>query len=221
MSLETTDDDNADDSNDHNDDCNDGDQLPAAPNGTYSESLTRLQNGYLHAISTLEYRNNALQYELNDLRSRHDQVNIPLTRRLAYEEQRNVKLEAELRAARLWPPTHKKTLRDLELTLAKKNATIKEKNSKINEVEAKNSRLVQELRSEKKKNKELGATIEMQNKAHVASRRSDGTVEGMMTLPIRQGTSTVKMEDTTNPAMKKRKFHECVSGGSDNPVVLD
>jgi chromosome segregation ATPase len=48
----------------------DGDQPPAAANGTYSESLTRLQTGYLMVISNLESRNKELQQEMENIVSR-------------------------------------------------------------------------------------------------------------------------------------------------------
>lgn len=224
MSFESTDDIKNDHSNDHNGEYDNGNQPWASTNGSYSESLTRLQNGFLHAISVLEDRNKALQNEVNDLRSRQDRINQPIARRLASVEQRNEKLEAELRAARMWPYTHKETLRNLELTLAKKNETIKEKNSKINDMEARNRGLEQELNSERKKNRKLGTTIEMQNRAHVASKRSNGTIGGTTTLAIRDRRDTVKAEDSTAyPATKKRKHEESTGtmGGSDNPFILD
>jgi hypothetical protein len=48
----------------------DGDQSPAAANGTYSESLTRLQTGYLMVISNLESCNKELQQEMENIVSR-------------------------------------------------------------------------------------------------------------------------------------------------------
>lgn len=222
LSFESTDDFKIDHSDDQNGDYNDGNQPQASTNGTYSESLTRLQTGFLHAISVLEERNKALQNEVNDLRSRQDKINQPMARRLASVEQRNDKLEAELRAARMWPYTHKETQRNLELTLAKKNETIKEKNSKINDMEARIRGLEQELISERKKNKRLSAPGGMQNKVHVPTKKSTGTSGGTMTLEIRDRRDSLKAEELTEyPAMKKRKHEESKSGGSENPVVLD
>jgi chromosome segregation ATPase len=48
----------------------DADQPPAAANGTYSESLTRLQRGYLMVISNLESCNKELQQEMENIVSR-------------------------------------------------------------------------------------------------------------------------------------------------------
>ncbi|OAK98403.1 hypothetical protein IQ06DRAFT_350097 [Phaeosphaeriaceae sp. SRC1lsM3a] len=195
MSLET------------NHDYNDGNQPAAGTNGTYSESLMRLQTGYLHAISVLEDRNK------QDRKLERQKNNLEL---------QNNRLEAELRAARLWPHTHKKTQRDLELSIAKKNETIKEKNSKINKIEARNYRLEEELRLERKKTKKLSTALGTQNEAIAERSMSTVTSGGTMILAIREKVSTTKLEhSTTYPATKKRKYDESVYGDSDNPVVLD
>lgn len=122
----------------------------------------------------------------------------------------------------MWPHTHKKTQRDLELSIAKKNETIKEKNSKINKIEARNYRLEEELRLERKKTKKLSTALGTQNEAIAERSMSTVTSGGTMILAIREKVSTTKLEhSTTYPATKKRKYDESVYGDSDNPVVLD
>jgi hypothetical protein len=119
-------------------------------NGTHSEALTRLQDGYLKVISALEDRNESLQQDVNI--AQRFAVNV--AQRAAYFEQQNGCLQLELGAARDKPDVHKAaSIVQLETTLAAKNTKLKEKNTQIIYLEHEIRELKKELKAEKMANR--------------------------------------------------------------------
>lgn len=94
-------------------------------NGTYSESLTRLQTGYLHAIGVLEERLKRQQQELDFAHAdlQHMDFLKHQNRQLTLDLNASRSLAQEMRSA------------PLEKKLAEKNATLKVKNKKIADLE--------------------------------------------------------------------------------------
>ncbi|KAF1916818.1 hypothetical protein BDU57DRAFT_245406 [Ampelomyces quisqualis] len=193
---------------DQNDDYHDGKQPPAVPNGTYSESLTRLQNGYRTAISALEAQIEALKQDLAAAHSHPIDANT--TQHLSDLESENDRLRLELHAARSKPAELKVHIVQLQASLAKKNTTIKEKNSRILHIEQANRRLEVELKAARKNTKdaEMVAAAAMGN-----TRASEmNRMEAYGGWP----------ERATNPVQKKRKRIDFAKEGhADNPWVLD
>jgi chromosome segregation ATPase len=120
-----------------------------ATNGTRSESLTRLQDGYLKVISALEDHNESLQQDVNIAQA----YAVNRAQRAAYFEQQNRYLQLELEAARANPDVSKSNLVQLETTLTAKNTRLKEKNTQIMHLEQANRDLKEELKAEKMKNR--------------------------------------------------------------------
>ncbi|KAH7075619.1 hypothetical protein BKA63DRAFT_511925 [Paraphoma chrysanthemicola] len=114
-------------------------------NGTYSESLTRLQTGYLHAISTLEERIADLQHDLANAHLHHENCNGRVSQdtaqRITYLDNENEYLRSELDAQKTQANAYRAELRGLKVTLETKNAVRKEQVSKILYLEQENRRL--------------------------------------------------------------------------------
>jgi chromosome segregation ATPase len=120
-----------------------------ATNGTRSEPLTRLQDGYLKAISALEDRNESLKQDVNVAQT----YAVNVAQRAAYFEQQNGYLQLKLESARDNPNTRTASFVQLETTLADKNRRLKEKNTQIMHLEQANRKLGEELKAEKIKNR--------------------------------------------------------------------
>jgi hypothetical protein len=104
-------------------------------NGTYSESLTRLQAGYLHAISVLDERLMRQQQEL-------DLAHADL-QHMDFLQHQNKQLTLDLNASRSVAQEMRSA--PLEKKLAEKNAILKDKNKKIFDLEQTIGRLQNEL----------------------------------------------------------------------------
>jgi chromosome segregation ATPase len=122
-------------------------------NGPLSESLTRLQNGYLHAISILDKRIDTLQQELVIARTKPVEGNAlataEATQRIAQHEAENKVLQLELEAARAQQNAWTAEIRGLKVTLETKTAVIKDNTSRILHLEQANRRLEEELTAKK------------------------------------------------------------------------
>jgi chromosome segregation ATPase len=120
-----------------------------ATNGTRSEPLTRLQDGYLKAISALEDRNESLKQDVNVVQT----YAVNVAQRAAYFEQQNGYLQLKLESGRENPNTRTASFVQLETTLADKNRRLKEKNTQIMHLEQANRKLGEELKVEKDKDR--------------------------------------------------------------------
>jgi chromosome segregation ATPase len=122
-------------------------------NGPVSESLTRLQNGYLHVISVLDKRIDTLQEELNTARMKLNERNAlsttEATQRIAQLEAANEVLQLELEAARAQQKAWVAEIRGLKVSLETKTVVIKDSNRRILRLEQANRRLEEELKAKK------------------------------------------------------------------------
>lgn len=184
-------------------------ESPPATNGTRSESLTRLQDGYLKAIAALEDRNESLQQDLNIAQPYCANT----AQRATYFEQQNGYLQLELGAARATPDARKAHIVQLEATLAAKNTRIKEKNSQIIRLEQNNRRLEEELKAERSKNKVGGESRRMVPAVGQTSwdRRGIGANGGGKALKKRKLVEFVREGD----------YDKAVRGGKEDPRVID
>jgi chromosome segregation ATPase len=115
------------------------------------------------------------------------------TQRLSYLESQNDHLYLELEAARSKPTELKVQIHLLETNLAKKNTTIKEKNSRVLHIEQANRRLEAELKEERRKIRDA----EMAAAAATAKVRAEATIK----MEVNGGWP----ERERKPAQKKRK----------------
>jgi chromosome segregation ATPase len=170
---------------------NDYEQRFIATNGPSSESLTRLQNGYLSAMAVLEERNRALQQELDNAQEiangRMALANFNATQRISSLEDEVAILELELNAARSKPSPWRAEIAQLYAALAAKNTTIDEKNNRIVQIERTNRRMQEEL---------------------LAERRRNGGTGGIDVSTSNSGPSR-----TMHPSQKKRKHNDLVQEG--------
>jgi chromosome segregation ATPase len=122
-------------------------------NGPVSESLTRLQNGYLHVISVLDKRIDTLQEELNTARMKLNERNAlsttEATQRIAQLEAANEVLQLELEAARAQQKAWVAEIRGLKVSLETKTVVIKDNNRRILRLEQASRRLEEELKAKK------------------------------------------------------------------------
>ena len=187
-------------------------QPPVASNGTHSESLTRLQNGYLRAISNLETQNKVLQQQLDKARATQGTQNVQAqaqaqahghcAQRIANLRERVNLLQREVNILRSQPSTNgKEHIRPLELKLAEKNEKIKEKNNLVLQKEETIRWLREELKAERMR--------------HAGPRPTVG--EGVGAAQVMAGAKG-RYEHTSN-ARKKRK-REAPPGSQDNPLEL-
>jgi chromosome segregation ATPase len=143
----------------------DQDQPPEQTNGTLSESLTRLQSGFLRCIANLEERNIALQEKIERVRMApdnwEDKIDLQSSQRICILEEHIAALQQQLDETRARPNSWKAQLTQLNETLATKNKAIKEKNLKIIEIEQRNAQLQRDL-AEARKNS--GANMEASRK---------------------------------------------------------
>ncbi|KAF2829671.1 hypothetical protein CC86DRAFT_464193 [Ophiobolus disseminans] len=217
-------------------------QPPRTSNDTHSESLTRLQTGYLRAIAALEARNSALGKELhngriaqrhtNDLANIHiaqqaAQLHLGAQKHIAQLQERNNVLSRELNVLRSRPsvPRVNNSQRAFfDEELAKKNKRIQDKNTRIIQLEDANRQLQNQLIAERKRNQNVGAsatsgmagaTRRNGNPSHTQRRQSaytGGTANPGMARAT--GGDTAPMH-----AQKKRKF-DPPPGSHDNPLEL-
>lgn len=124
-------------------------------NGTQSETLTRLQTGYLRAIFALETRIKSLQQDLNIARASQGYQNLQgskeAAQRISNLEERNDLLQRDLNIARARPEAVKQDICYLETQLTAKNYKIKEKNTQVLERDQTIRTLQQQLKQEQKK----------------------------------------------------------------------
>jgi hypothetical protein len=116
------------------DENSDYEDPPAATNGIRSESLTRLQSGFLHAISILDARNTSLLHELETARA--NTSSLSLGGQSAGGSPRSSRIE----------------IARLTASLIAKNKTIKERNSTIFRLERMIGSLRADLAAERRKN---------------------------------------------------------------------
>lgn len=133
-------------------------QPPPATNGAHSKALTRLQTGYLRAISALEARNKALEQDLAITRAAEGYRNVQgqkeAAQRIAQLEERNASLQQELKFERQRPTAVQQDgprIHQLNSQLALKNQKIKEKNTEFIQKDQTIRELQKELKQERKK----------------------------------------------------------------------
>jgi len=135
-------------------------QPPVTTNGTHSETLTRLQDGYLRAIANLETQNKVLQQQLDKVRATQGTQNVQAqaqahghcAERIAILEERVNLRQRELNNLRSQPQDWKEHLGSLEVKLVEKDEKIKQKNSQVLQQEETIRRLQEELKAERKRN---------------------------------------------------------------------
>jgi len=198
-------------------------QLEPQSNGTYSESLTRLQNTYLHAMGVLDERIMRLQQEVEMAR--------PYVQQTTFLQQQNKQLTLELNASRMI--NQEMRSKPLEKKLAEKNAILKDKNKKIINLEQTIRSLQTKLDQPKREPLGVGAWLSgkqshnnvsagtttthatIQGATPAAARKSDFRTKGNYqkpTGPIQQNSyeAALKME----PTSYDRKNIGATEGGS-------
>ncbi|KAH7090515.1 hypothetical protein FB567DRAFT_293704 [Paraphoma chrysanthemicola] len=156
------------------------DQIPPPmSNGTYSESLTRLQNGYLHAISTLEGHITDLQRDLAKANTHNEncdgRTSQDTARRITELDNENEYLRLELDAQKTKANAYRAELRGLNVTLETKNAVRRQHVSKILHLEQENRRLKEEIRAGRRTGTRMGSESAMRGEM---GRGGGGRTEG-------------------------------------------
>jgi chromosome segregation ATPase len=166
----------------------------------------------LRAISALESRNEALQQGLNNARER-EKIHARLEQLSGGLQMKLDKTQEEL-AGREMEYTR------LQTTLTRKNATIKERNMKIIQIEEENQRLRNELNAEKKKNSTAGRTVKREGdmKPSASGVMNIHAYAAAMGWSNASAGAAARMEE---PAHKKRKYTDTSCGGANNPYVIE
>jgi chromosome segregation ATPase len=165
----------------------------------------------LRAISALESRNEALQQELDNARER-EKIHARLEQSSGGLQMKLDKTQEEL-AGRKMECTR------LQATITRKNATIKERNMKIMQIEEENQRLRNELKVEKK-NSTAGRTVKREGDV----KPSASGVMDIHAYAAAMGwsnASTGAAARMAEPAQKKRKYTDTSCGGANNPYVIE